>query len=306
MTNPALLGPACALGCSMTWAVGASLYSRLSGQYSAFSVNFTRAIIGLPFFILTAVVLAGGVSHGFDSFRAVEGRHIGWFVVSMVCSYGLGDAFFMWSTRSLGAPGALAVSSIYPLWTSAIGVLRGDSLSLSQLFGVLVTVGGVIVVILNGPVSKNGVTGEARSKQSYAIGVALAFVTSVLWAGNTYAIARVGADLSMPVANTVRMALAVVLSAGFGLLLAPKKPLLLPRSEVTRSAGIFVLESFIGSGFFFYGLAHSSLAVGSTLSSLAPVVSVPVALALGLERFALSRALGIVTVVGGLALLVAG
>jgi drug/metabolite transporter (DMT)-like permease len=300
MTN--FLGPASALGCSMTWAVGASLYSRLSGQYSVFAVNFTRALFALPLFLVTAALLPGGIA----SFRVLEAHHLGWFVISMICSYGLGDAFFMWSTRALGAPGALAVSSIYPLWTATIGVIRGEPLSLAQLLGVLITVGGVIVVILNGPRAKDGSERGPARRGSYALGVLMAFATSLFWAGNTFAISHVGRGLDTAVANSVRMAMALFLSAGFGLLLAPKKPLLLPKAEIMRSSGIFVLESFIGSGLFIYGLAHSSLAVGSTLSSLAPVVSVPVALAMGIERFAIARVVGIVTVVCGLILLVAG
>jgi drug/metabolite transporter (DMT)-like permease len=240
----------------------------------------------------------------------------------MVCSYGLGDALFMWSTRTLGAPGALAVSSVYPLWTSAIGLLRGDALSLAQLLGVIVTVGGVVVVILNGPEPqkvrgkgpnarpekrKRGVKPPSSAgERSYALGVALALGTSFFWAGNTFAVQKIGKELDLMVVNSVRMAMALVLSAGFGALLAPKRPLLLPRAEVIRSSAIFILESFVGSGLFIYGLAHSTLAVGSTLSSLAPVVSVPVALAMGIERFAPLRALGIAAVVGGLALLIAG
>jgi drug/metabolite transporter (DMT)-like permease len=289
----------------MTWAVGASLYSRLSGRYSVFAVNFTRALFGLPLFFVSALAFSGGLA----SFRGIEGHHLFWFVVSMICSYGLGDAMFMWSTRTLGAPGALAVSSVYPLWTSAVGLLRGETLSMSQLLGVIVTVGGVIVVILNAPEEGRRSRKQAVSEQedrSYVLGVALAIGTSFFWAGNTFAVQKIGKELDLMVVNSVRMAMALGLSAGFGALLAPKKPLLLPRGEVLKGASIFILESFIGSGLFIYGLAHSTLAVGSTLSSLAPVVSVPVALAMGIERFSLVRAAGIAAVVGGLALLVAG
>ena len=55
--------------------------------------------------------------------------------------------------------------------------------------------------------------------------------------------------------------------------------------------------------FFLYGLSHSSLVLGVTLSSLAPVLSVPIAIALRVERFSIKRTLAIIVVAVGLALL---
>jgi drug/metabolite transporter (DMT)-like permease len=69
---------------------------------------------------------------------------------------------------------------------------------------------------------------------------------------------------------------------------------------------VFFLETCLGSFFYIYGLSHSPLAVASTLTSLAPVLSVPVAIVLGLERFSFVRTLGICLVVLGLCFLVGG
>jgi drug/metabolite transporter (DMT)-like permease len=52
-----------------------------------------------------------------------------------------------------------------------------------------------------------------------------------------------------------------------------------------------------------YGLTHTSLVVGNTLSALAPVLSVPVSVALKLEKFSWIRTLAVLTVVVGLSLL---
>lgn len=55
-----------------------------------------------------------------------------------------------------------------------------------------------------------------------------------------------------------------------------------------------------------YGLTHSTLAVGASLSSLSPVVAVPVAIYLGWEAPSLKRIGGVLAVVAGVCLLVAG
>jgi drug/metabolite transporter (DMT)-like permease len=81
---------------------------------------------------------------------------------------------------------------------------------------------------------------------------------------------------------------------------------LIPATVMKHSAWFFVAEAFFGSIFFLYGLSHSSLVLGSTLSSLAPVIAVPIAWLWGLEKLSLYRTLGVVATVFGLWLLVSG
>lgn len=301
--NPAVLGPFCAFCSSLTWAVGSAGYSRLAGQYNPFSVNFGRALVALPLFVIAVFVAAGGFGEGLADFAALRGSHLAWFTLSMVASYGLGDVFFLWATHSLGVPGALAIASSYPLLTAVVGYLfQGEQLSALQLAGLLITVGGIVTVILNGP--RPG--GENAAGRSVSRGVAFAAITSVFWAINSFAVSRGAQELSAPVGNVVRMIVAMALSAGFARVLQPGKTLLLPTFEFRRNAWLFAVEAFGGSYFFVYGLANSPLAIGSTLSSLAPVISVPVALALGLEKFSFARTAGVCSAVVGIWLLVSG
>jgi drug/metabolite transporter (DMT)-like permease len=285
----------CAFGSSVTWAIGSTVYSRLSKQYSAFSVNFARGLIALPLFILAAFVVSGGWSEGITNYQLVRASHWGWFTLSMIASYGMGDVLFLWSTRSLGVPGSLAIASCYPIWTLLIGYFFFDEkVSLLQGFGLVMTILGVIIVVLNGPK-----TDQATQRFSW-VGLFLAVATSVAWATNSFATSRGGVDLSPPVGNTIRMIMALILSATFGRIFAAKSPILLPKRQFYQSLWVFVLEAFGGSYFYIYGLSHSPLALGSTLASLAPVISVPVALVLGLEKFSIFRTLGVILAVLGI------
>lgn len=286
------LGPLCALSSSFTWAVGSLVYSRLSQNYSAFAVNFARAAIALPLFFCAAFLVAGGWTEGWAAFEAISATHVGWFTLSMFASYGFGDALFLWSTRSLGVPGALAVASSYPLWAALAGFFwNGDTFSLRMGVGLALTVGGVILVLLYSP--------ERVSLRFPFRGLALGLLTSVLWALNSFAVSRAGKDLSAPVGNVVRMVMGLLLSAGLGKIFFPKSSLLLPVEEIRKWGWVLALEAFGGSYFFIYGLAHSSLAVGAALSSLAPALSVPLAWVLGSERFSWGRTLGVCCVVIG-------
>jgi drug/metabolite transporter (DMT)-like permease len=60
----------------------------------------------------------------------------------------------------------------------------------------------------------------------------------------------------------------------------------------------------IGSSLFVYGLNHSDLAIGATLTSLAPLISVPIAIAAGEERWNLARLSAVALTVTGAIVLV--
>lgn len=306
VTSGLSAGPLCAFLSSFTWAVGSSGYSRLARTHSAFAINFARATVALPLFILAVFVTSGGWEAGLQAYSAVRPAHLGWFSLSMLASYGLGDVFFLWSTRSLGVPGALAISSAYPLWTALAGYFfQGEALSALQFFGLILTVIGIVLVILSGT-KERPASGSEGAPNPIGLGVLLALGTSVMWAANSFSVAHAGRDLAAPVGNSIRMVIALILSASFGRIFLPGKGVTLPWAEYKRSAWLFGVEAFGGSYFFMYGLSHSTLAIASTLSSLAPVISVPVAWALKLEKFSFFRTLGVCIVMAGIWLLVGG
>lgn len=310
----ALLGPVCAFMSSVTWALGSAGYSRMAREHSPFAVNLARGMIGLLLFLLTALVAGALETHSLNgawsAFDVLDARHIGWLGLSMFASYGFGDSVFLMSTRALGIPTALTIASTYPLLTSAWGAFVDHQwLSVTQTVGLLVTVAGVALVILSAPKpaqADSHADDPALKRPSRTIGFLLAFLAAFLWALNSYCVTRGGQGISAPVGNTVRMVAAVLLCLIFGKVLYPKDRITLPRSVFRRWGWLFVLEAYAGSYFFVFGLAHSSLAVGSTLVAVAPVISVPVALALRLEAFSWKRTAAVITVVFGLFLLVGG
>ena len=62
---------------------------------------------------------------------------------------------------------------------------------------------------------------------------------------------------------------------------------------------LFAFESAGGAFFIMYGMKHSSIAVGATLSSLAPVLIAPVAWSLGWEKFSPIKLFGLLMVMVG-------
>jgi drug/metabolite transporter (DMT)-like permease len=294
----ASVGPVSAFLSSVTWAVAATVYSRLALKSNAFAVNVTRALFALPCFLVAAAIGARDSSL-VEAFSIPAGNAL-WLAVSVVGSYALGDALFFRSTHALGVPGALSIASTYPLWSAVAGwLVRGEAMSGAGVAGLLMVVGGVVTVI------RARGEGGAGERSGRALGVLLALATSVFWAFNAYAISRGGIGVAPAVANTIRMAtvLAVVPLAA-RLSMGPGSPLAVPAADARKAAWLFVLEGFGGSMLFLLGMTRSPLAIGTALSSLAPVVAVPFAVLSGRERFSLATTAGVVLVVSGIVLLV--
>ncbi len=292
------LGPIAAFLSSCTWAVGSATFSRLSRTYSPFSINFTRALISLPCFLLVFVLISGGVGPAIDSYRALPVERYGWFTLSIFCSYALGDVFFLWSTQRLGITTSLAIASSYPIITALFHVITGGTVGLLQCMGLACAVGGVIGVILT-----NHQNSQEKRFGRPAVGVLFAMMTAGFWALNAWSVMRGGDGLDAAQANSIRMTVALVMSSFFSLLIEKRFPRPVPASELKKSGWIFWLESFGGSYLYVYGLSHSSVVVGTTLSSLAPVVVVPVAVLMRIEKFSIKRTAAVALTVLGIFLL---
>ncbi len=297
------LGPISAFLSSCTWALGSGVYSRLSHAHSAFAINFTRALFALPLFFGAAVF-----SQGLNSLASIEAHHLAWLTLSMVASYGIADAFFLASTRALGVPGALSIASLYPAWTVLLGVMKGERLlSAREGMGLVLTLFGVFYTLRVGKSVRESVQAEQSSDQ-IRTGVLFAVVTSFLWALNSFSVVQGAQGLSLHWVNVIRMSAALLICGLLGLISqkragAPGWRPGLSLSDIGRNGWVFPVEAFGGSLFFAYGLANSPLVVGATLSSLAPILSVPLAWVAGDEKFSLKRGLGVALVTLGLTLL---
>jgi drug/metabolite transporter (DMT)-like permease len=139
----------------------------------------------------------------------------------------------------------------------------------------------------------------------------MALLTSLFWAGNTYTIRRGSGELPFLVINSLRYLIGLAVLAA-GLVLLPRSSPGLRSGSPGRTGSslsprfllTILIEAFGGSSIFVYGLAHSDLSVAAPLSSLAPLFSVPIGLALHTETLNARRVAAIVITVAGVVLLV--
>ncbi len=315
--NLSTLGPLAAFGASFTWAVGVLAYSKLSERHPAYIVNFYRILVGLPFFLIAGIFIRGNFA---EQWNGLSTEQINWALVAVLSSYAFGDSLFLMASKRMGGPGALAIASVYPLWSALGGLIfRGETLSLLKIVGILIVITGSITVILSDRRPKDLVPPTPRLQDvpkrrrflpntgSVGFGVFLALMTSLCWASNSVAIAKVGMNLDAFFVNALRLGIAFFLCPLVGMVMHGIKSFRpLKRQEFLGNLPVIAIESIGGPFLYVFGLSHSTLAVGAVLTSVAPVISVPLALLLGREVFNLRKIFGVFSVVAGVWLLLLG
>jgi drug/metabolite transporter (DMT)-like permease len=287
-------GALAALGSSVTWAFASTRYAQASRDVGSQRVNFARALVVVP--IYAAIVFAHRGTRALDG---VDGAHLGWLVMSVLCSYALADGLFFAAARRLGISTALSIASSYPLWAALAGALvRHEPFGPWRMAGTLLCIGGVVALV-----RLHGARADGR-RSGDPWGVAFAAAASLLWAGNSFSIKEASQGLGVWQVNSVRYLIALAL-------LGAQVAFARPASRPAPGRGWLALvpailtDALLGSVLYVFGLANTDLAVGSTLSSLAPLISVPFAIALGEETWSAARFAAVTATVGGVAILVA-
>jgi drug/metabolite transporter (DMT)-like permease len=299
-----MLGAFAALASAALWAFASTHYALASRALGSARVNLTRATTVLPVFALVTLVSTHG--HLAEDVTPVRAA---WLGLSVLCAYAFADNLFFAAARRVGITTALAIASSYPLWAAVAGVLwRGERFGLLRAGGTVLCVGGVIALIVLAPQAADEHPHAARSTSREAReGILLALLTSVLWAGNTVATKMGGTGLAAWHANLIRFLIAwPILAATSALTRRPTADDAEARQAYRSLVPVSLAEACVGSSLFVYGLAHTDLAVGATLSSLAPLMSVPFALLYREERWSLPRFCGVATTVAGIIILIVG
>jgi drug/metabolite transporter (DMT)-like permease len=289
-------GAFAAFGSSCTWAYASARYAQASRDVGSTRVNLARATVVVPIYLAAVAITSG--THAFDH---VTPTGVAWLFASVICSYGLADNLFFSSARRIGVSTALAIASTYPLWAALVGALwSGERFGPVRALGTLLCVGGVIALVRLSPTAH----AEAGTPHRDRLGILLAFATSILWAGNTVSIKHGAVGLTVWQANGIRYSIALVLLGTQVLLSRAKPPSSRPRGGWTRLLPAIIADAVFGSIFFVYGLAHTDLSVGAPLSSQAPLLAVPFAIALGEERWNPARFAAVTATVAGIVALI--
>jgi drug/metabolite transporter (DMT)-like permease len=297
----AYTGELAGLFTSLCWSF-TSIFFTLSGRIvGSPAVNRTRLILAL-------VMVAGvhWVTQGQVFPVDADIERWGWFALSGVVGFALGDASLFQAFVMIGPRLAMLMLSLHPvIGTILAWVLLGERLSAAELLGIGLAVSGVAWVVTD---RMNGDSLANTDRRYYSIGILFglggALGQSVGFIASKQGLAGDFPELS---GNIIRLLIATVTIWAFSALNGSAMKGVQTLREKPQAIKFILAGSVVGP---FIGVWASLVAVdrapvgiASTLTSLAPIILIPLSRLFFKERITQRAVMGTVLALAGIVIL---
>jgi drug/metabolite transporter (DMT)-like permease len=283
------LGELAAIGAALAWTVNSLIIERLGRGFSAWALNILTKFFGLAAVSLLAFALNGRFIPQADA------RQWALLLLSGFVGFSLGDGFLFAAFQQLGAKRTMLVFSANPVIAAVLGyLLLGETLRGLHIAGILLAVAGIMLVIRSDiPVKK----GYSKGR-----GIIFALLATLGQAGGML-LSKAGLqNLDSVAAAQIRL-VGGVLGMAFLLSLLRQWKMVSPimysgkgRTVVGANA---VLGTLIGMVLSMLAIKLTQVAVASILTSLMPIMILPISAFVLKEKVtALEAAGAAVTVLG--------
>jgi probable blue pigment (indigoidine) exporter len=216
---------------------------------------------------------------------------------SVLMAVGVGDTVFFESTRMLGLARAMTVSMTYPLIAAvlAAGVL-GEALTPRIGLGALLTLGGLVLTVWSKPT-------DSGADSQFGRGIGAATLASLAWAVSVVLLKPSLSEVDEVRAQAVRLPVAAALlwatpwtwSAGSAMARHGAGALW----RLLALGGLTAVSSIL----FVAGVRYAGVAVGTVLSSTAPLFAMPLRFLFLRERVEPMAVVGAAITILGIAVL---
>lgn len=170
------IGEWCALACGLCWAIAVILLKKSGESLAPFALNYFKNLLCLLALMLTLAVTHGGQWPGMPTGQVLLTLFSG------MLGIGLADTLYFRALNSIGAARmGVAGTAFSPSVIVLAAVFLGERLTLLQLLGVAITIGGIALVTyvktadhLDARILRNGALVGIASVALMAAGVVIA------------------------------------------------------------------------------------------------------------------------------------
>jgi len=287
-------GEFAALATAALWTITALAFEQASKRVGSLAVNLVRLLLALIFFSILNLL------RGEPIFPQGVSQHSWfWLSISALIGFVFGDYCLFQAYARIGSRIASLMMALAPPLAAIFGwIILNESFSLLNSAGMLLTLLGIILVILERP--------HKQIKARYnmigilfglggAVGQAIGLVFSKFGMG----------DLDPFVASQIRVIAGL---AGFVILFTifNRWHKLKPVFGSIKSIGFISMGSFfgpfLGVSFSLLSVKHTSTGIASTIMAIVPVLIIPPAILLLKEKVSFKEIIGACMAVGGVAL----
>lgn len=286
-----------ALFTAVCWTVSAGSFETAGKKVGSLSVNLIRLVMAF-FFITIFNFFSSGTALPID----VPGSAWFWLIVSGIVGFVLGDLFLFQAYVEVGARISMLIMSTVPPITALTGyLLLGERITIVDLFGMLITIGGIALVIL----TKN--SGEKKVQLSRPLkGLTFAFLGSC---GQAFGmvLSKFGMGAYDPFAATQIRIIAGII--GFMIVFTVSKQWRAFFSALKNSYAMKFISlgsffgPFLGVSLSLLAIQHAPTGVVSTITSITPIIIIPISIFLFKEKVTPREVLGAMISLIGVAML---
>ena len=290
------IGELAALATAFCWSITATSFEVAGKKVGSQPLNLIRLLIG-SIFLMIFTFITRGIAFPIDaSFEAWK-----WLFLSGLVGLVIGDLLLFEAFVRIGARISMLIyASVPPMSGILAYFILGESMTVMQLIGMMVTLTGIAIVILVKDSSN-------KVKLSHPVaGILLAF-GGAFGQALGYIIGKFGLEgYDAFAATQIRLIAGIV---GFVILFSIRGnwSSFFAAFKEKRAMKFITLGSFFGP---FLGISLSLLAiqhtnpgVASTLTSITPVLLIPVAVFIRKEKVHLKESLGALVAISGVAII---
>lgn len=290
------LGEISALLTATLWGGTSLAFTAAIRRVGSVQVNVTRMLLASVFLSVTVLVLRFPTD--------VSSRQFVFLALSSVAGLVLGDSFLFKAYQEIGPRVAMLVMSTAPAISAILAyVFLGEVLSATSVAGILVTLGGIALVVFD---RQHGQSLGARLRSA---GLLFAFLGAAGQAAGLILAkqAFLEGELHPMVATLVRIVVAVCL-LGPAMMLAglyrnPFRTFSRDRRALALTSLGALLGPYLGITGSLIAVAHTQIGVAATLMATTPIVMLPMVLIITKEALTWKAVAGALVAVGGVALL---
>lgn len=275
------------------WTITAVCFELAGKKIGSLSVNYIRLIIG---FILISLFTAfsRGMFLPFDATRETWA----WLSLSGFVGFVLGDLFLFQSYLEIGSRISMLIMALAPPITALLGfVIMREVISSIDILGMIITIVGIFVVVL----VKNPENNNIKFSRSIK-GIIFAFIGAL---GQSFGLilSKIGMGNYNPFAATQIRIIAGMIGFSLVFLFTKKWNELKDAVKNTKATKHLIIGSlfgpFLGVSFSLLAIQYTSTGVSSTITSLTPVLIIPLSLYVLKEKVSPKEIIGaIISVIG--------
>lgn len=291
------LGEMAALSAALCWTITAVAFESAGKKVGSISVNLIRLVLA---FILISIfnLFSRGMLLPLDASNSAWL----WLTISGIIGFVIGDLFLFQAYVEVGARISMLIMSTVPPITAITGfILMGEKITPLGLAGMLITIGGIAIVVL----TKNPDNKKVRLSHPIK-GLIFAFIGAL---GQAFGLvfSKFGMGSYDPFAATQIRIIAAIIGFSIVITILKKWGELFVAFKNRRAMKFISIGSFfgpfIGVSLSLLAVQHASTGIVSTITSITPILLIPVSIIAFKEKIFPKEIFGAIITLLGISLL---